>query len=144
MQQRVQHVLSLALLLVTIPVVVQPQALTADDRTAIQTVIERQIEAFRKDDAAGAFAFASPSIREKFGTAEHFLHMVQTGYQPVYRPQHVTFKDLRLVNGVPTQQVLLVGPDKVPVMALYAMEKQPDGAWKIDGCYLMSFKGEKL
>jgi hypothetical protein len=32
--------------------------------------------------------------------------------------------------------VLLVGPDGKPVMALYAMERQPDGSWRIDGCML--------
>jgi hypothetical protein len=144
MYQKLQRCMRLIILLSLVPSVAQPQELTADDRTAIRTVIARQIEAFRNDDAPGAFAFASPMIQEKFGTAENFLHMVQIGYPQVYRPQHVVFKDLRIMNGVPTQQVLLVGPDNVPVMALYAMEKQPDGVWKIDGCYLMSFKDEKL
>jgi hypothetical protein len=93
------------------PVVAQSQALTAADHTAIQTVIERQLEAFRHDNAAGAFALASPAIQAKFGTPEEFLHMVQTAYQPVYRPRHVAFKELWILNGVPTQSVLMVGPE---------------------------------
>ena len=132
------------LLLLTPPSMAQQQALTTADQAAIHTVIERQIEAFRNDDAAAAFAFASPMIRAKFDTPESFLSMVQTAYQPVYRPRHVAFKELRFIQGSPTQRVLLVGPDSVPVMALYVMEKQPDGTWKIDGCYLMAFKGERL
>jgi ketosteroid isomerase-like protein len=142
MRQRV--LATLALLLLALPNAAQQQALTAADHTAIQTIIERQLEAFRNDDAAGALAFASPAIREKFGTPEQFMAMVQTAYQPVYRPRYVAFKELRMVEGVPTQTVLLVGPDGVPVLALYMMQKQPDGAWKIDGCYLMSFKDERL
>jgi hypothetical protein len=122
----------------------QAQELTAADRLGIQTVIEQQLKAFRQDDAARAFAFASPSIQAKFGTPAVFLRMVQTAYQPVYRPRHVTFKELQLKDGVPTQEVFLVGPDGVPVMAFYLMQKQPDGAWKIDGCYLTPFKGERL
>jgi hypothetical protein len=134
----------LVLLFLTLPTVAQQQALTADDHSAIHTVIERQLEAFRNDDAARAFAFASPAIQAKFGTPEQFMSMVQTAYPPVYRPRHVAFKELRLVEGVPTQEVLLIGPDGVPVMARYLLQKQPDGAWKIDGCYLLLFKGEQL
>ena len=126
------------------PVVAQSQALTAADHTAIQTVIEQQLAAFRHDDAAGAFALASPAIQEKFGTPEGFLHMVQTTYQPVYRPRHVVFKELQILDGVPTQSVLLVGPDGVPVMAFYIMQKLPDEVWKIAGCYLTALKNERL
>jgi hypothetical protein len=134
----------LSLLCLAAPVMSQAQELTAADRLGIQTVIEQQLKAFRQDDAAGAFAFASPSIQAKFGTPAVFLRMVQTAYQPVYRPRHVTFKELQLKDGVPTQEVFLVGPDGVPVMAFYLMQKQPDGAWKIDGCYLTAFKDERL
>jgi hypothetical protein len=122
----------------------QQQELSASDRSAIQTVIERQLAAFRNDDASGAFAFASPEIQAQFGTPAGFMTMVQTAYQPVYRPQHVAFKELQIIAGVPTQAVLLVGPDGVPVMAFYLMQQQADGAWKINGCYLMAFKGERL
>jgi hypothetical protein len=49
-----------------------------------------------------------------------------------------------MVQGVPTQPVFLIGPDGVPVTAMYMMQKQPDGVWKIDGCYLNASKGEAL
>jgi hypothetical protein len=39
--------------------------LRADDRIAIRAVIERQLEAFRQEDAAAAFALASPEIQAK-------------------------------------------------------------------------------
>ena len=84
------------------PVVAQSQALTVADHTAIQTVIEQQLAAFRQDDAAGAFALASPAIQEKFGTPAGLPDMVQTTYQPVYRPRHVVFKELQILAAVPT------------------------------------------
>jgi Domain of unknown function (DUF4864) len=136
--------IALPLFCLITPVVAQSQELMAADRTAIQTVIERQLAAFRQDDAAGAFAVASPAIQAKFGTPAGFMHMVQTAYRPVYRPRHVVFQELQILDGVPTQPVLLVGPDGVPVMAFYMMQKQPDGAWKIDGCYLTALKSERL
>jgi ketosteroid isomerase-like protein len=131
-------------LLVALSAWAQEQELTAADHTAIRTVIERQLEAFRQDDADAAFAFASPMIQAKFGTPEVFLNMVKTSYQPVYRPQYVAFRDLHVVQGVPTQPVFLIGADGVPVTAIYIMQKQPDGVWKIDGCYLKASKGEAL
>ena len=101
-------------------------------------------DALRQDDAASAFALASPEIQAKFETPERFLTMVRTSYQPVYRPRQVVFRDLTTLGGQPTQAVLLVGPDGVPVLALYPMQQQPDGSWKTAGCYLVPFKDEKL
>ena len=141
---RIWQVLGIVVLLLALPTWAQEQELTAADHTAIRTVIERQLEAFRQDDADAAFAFASPMIQAKFGTPEVFLNMVKTSYQPVYRPRYVAFRDLHMVQGVPTQPVFLIGPDGVPVTAMYMMQKQPDGVWKIDGCYLNASKGEAL
>ena len=89
-------------------------------------------------------ALSSPEIQAKFETPERFLTMVRTSYQPVYRPRQVVFRDLTTLGGQPTQAVLLVGPDGVPVLALYPMQQQPDGSWKTAGCYLVPFKDEKL
>jgi hypothetical protein len=133
-----------SVLLLALPLSAQQGDLTDADRAAIRTVIERQLEALRQDDAVGAFALASPEIQAKFETPERFLTMVQTSYQAVYRPRQVVFRDLNTLAGQPTQAVLLVGPDGVPIMALYPMQQQPDGAWKIAGCYLVPFKDEKL
>ena len=60
--------------------------------------------------------------------------MVRTSYQAVYRPRKVEFRDLAPETGRLVQRVLLVGPDGVPVVAVYLMQQQPDGTWRIDGC----------
>ena len=74
-------------LLLALPLSAQQGDLTDTDRAAIRTVIERQLEALRQDDAAGAFALASPEIQAKFETPERFLTMVQTWYQAVLEAQ---------------------------------------------------------
>ena len=107
------------------------------DRAAIRAVIGDQISAFRRDDGDAAFAFAAPSIRDMFGTADRFMAMVRGGYQPVYRPRQVEFGDLMLKEGALTQVVHVVGPDGIPVTALYFMERQADGTWRISGCSLV-------
>ena len=103
----------------------------------IRGVIERQLAAFERDDAHGAFAFASPGIRRRFGDPETFLDMVRRHYPPVYRPRGVAFGTLRDSPRGLLQEVLLSGPDGRAVTALYVMERQPDGSWKIDGVYLL-------
>lgn len=113
-----------------------PADLAPGDRAAIQDVIRGQMDAFRHDDAAGAFAFASPSIQALFGDAGHFLAMVRSGYQPVYRPRSATFGQTITDQGRLVQRVEVVGPDGHSALALYFMEKEPDGTWRIDGCVL--------
>jgi hypothetical protein len=134
----------LILLLLVLPVHAQQPVLTDADRAAIRAVIEGQLEAFRQDDAVTAFAFASPEIQTKFGTPEAFMTMVKTAYEPVYRPQRVVFRDLNTLTGQPAQPVLLLDANGVPAMAMYVMQRQPDGVWKIAGCYLMPFEGKSL
>ena len=98
------------------------ESLGEGDRAAIRQVVEDQLDAFRRDDGAAAFGFASPFIQEKFGTPDNFMTMVRSGYGAVYRPRRVEFReiaddpDLGIV-----QKVLLVGPDGRPVLAIYQM-----------------------
>ena len=110
--------------------------LTSAEAAAIHDVIAAQLRAFRSDDSAQAFAYASPAIQSIFKNPDTFMSMVRAGYKPIYRPQEVEFRDLVPVEGRWTQRVLLVGPDGVPIVAQYVMEKQPDGSWRIDGCLL--------
>jgi hypothetical protein len=106
------------------------------DAASIRQVIEAQLQAFRADDSSEAFAYASPAIQSIFKNADTFMSMVRAGYKPVYRPREVEFRDLVPLEGRWTQRVLVVGPDGVPIVAQYVMEKQPDGSWRIDGCLL--------
>ncbi len=107
------------------------------DAAAIRSVIERQLAAFQRDDDAAAFAFAAPAIQAIFGTAEAFMEMVRRGYAPVYRPRGTEFASLVVTADGPVQKVLFAGPDGRLVLALYCMEREPDGSWRISGCVLV-------
>lgn len=112
------------------------------DSVNIRSVIEHQLAAFKKDDAQGAFGFASPAIQTQFGTPENFMQMVKTSYPAVYRPRSVFFEKITTIQGNITQPVLLLAPDGIPLRALYFMEKQPDNTWRINGCFLVSLEGK--
>jgi Domain of unknown function (DUF4864) len=106
------------------------------DQAAIRRTIESQLAAFQRDDGASAFAYATPSIQERFGTPENFLAMVRVGYEPVYRPREVEFHEIVVLEEAPTQEVLLVDQDGIAWLAYYLMQQQPDGRWLINGCVL--------
>ncbi len=109
-------------------------AVSPADAGAIRAVITDQLGAFLRDDGATAYADASPTIQTLFHDADTFMQMVRTGYQSVYRARGVEFRDLGMVDSRLIQQVYMTGPDGIPVLALYQMQKQPDGSWKINGC----------
>jgi uncharacterized protein DUF4864 len=125
--------LILALCLLLGVTAARAEDLAPADRAAIAGVISDQIAAFRVDDAARAFAYASPAIQAKFGTAERFLEMVRSGYAPVYQAEDLAFGEIAVENGVPVQAVEIHTLDGEGVLALYFMERQPDGSWRING-----------
>jgi hypothetical protein len=107
---------------------------SASGQKDFKKIISAQIEAFGRDDAVGAFSYASPGIRSKFQTPERFMQMVRSGYAPVYRPKSLSFgKVSNEFGGRPTQHVVFIDQSGRVWTALYAFEHQPDGSWKIDG-----------
>jgi hypothetical protein len=117
---------------------------SAADQAQFQEIISRQISAFKADDGAAAFGFASPDLQAKFGSATVFMEMVRSGYAPVYRPRSVQFRDVVEHDVGPEQQVFVVGPDGRGYIAHYMMERQPDGSWRISGCYLEQAQDESV
>lgn len=108
--------------------------LPAADRSAIQTVIQKQFDAFARDDGEGAFAQAAPEIRKMFGEADVFMRMVKQTYAPVYRHRDAAFGEIK--DG-PTQIVSLTGEDGRHWLAFYIMAQGEDGVWRIKGCNLI-------
>ncbi len=112
------------------------------DRDAFRGIIAAQIEAFRNDDGAAAYGYASPTIQGLFPGVDRFMAMVRLGYQPVYRPQSVIFGAATDTPDGPEQRVFVTGPDGRHWVAIYSFQKQPDGSWKINGCRLVEDPGE--
>lgn len=111
-------------------------------RDAARATVERQIEAFRRDDAVTAYAQAAPAIQTLFPSPDTFLAMVRQGYAAIYRARRYSVDRIEeagddgLALGVTLQDE--AGADWA---ALYSLEKQPDGAWRITGCRLVKAPG---
>jgi hypothetical protein len=112
-------------------------ARAADDVAAAQTVIRSQVEALGRDDAATAYSFAAPAIRDMFPQADIFMDMVRRSYAPVYRHKSFEFGEARVSGGQIAQRVHIIDAEGVPWEALYTLEQQPDGSVKIIGCVLL-------
>ena len=106
------------------------------DKSAFQSIVTGQIEAFRGDDGMAAYDFASPMIRSLFPTAAIFMEMVQKAYPQVYRPESFAFGPVFESKGIPVQRVFITGPDGANYVAEYTFQRQPDGSWKINGVTL--------
>ena len=112
-----------------------------EDALAIRSVINEQLDAFTHDDAPRAFSLATSSIRAQFGTPEAFINMVRSSYPVVYRPRTVQFDPPFLVGGEVVQPVRMTDAEGRSWVAQYPMQRQADGAWRINGCQLVRLSG---
>lgn len=112
-------------------------ALTGAEQAGIRAVIGQQIEAFRRDDETAAYALAAPKLHEVFPTASRFMAMVRHSYPQVYRPKSYTFTTLQQTGDQTLQAVEIEDSAGGLWTAWYALQQEPDGAWKIAGCWLV-------
>ena len=106
----------------------------------VQKAILNQIEAFKADDFATAFTYASPVIRGIFGTADNFGMMVRNGYPMVHRPAEVRMLEQRQVAGATVQRVLITDAQGRSHVLDYQMIQTADG-WQINGVTLVPSGG---
>ena len=112
-------------------------AFAADEIVAAQNVIRSQEQAFSRDDAATAYSLAAPEIQRIFPNADVFMSMVQSGYAPVYRHKSFEFGEARTEGDWVAQRVHIIDQDGQAWEALYTLEQQADGSFRITGCTLL-------
>jgi hypothetical protein len=132
--------LALTALITGAPAPAAAEAPLAQDWTAIRGVIETQLAALKRDDARGAFAFATRALRQQFGNPDKFMQMVHAGYAPLLDARYTEFLDGAVIDGMTIQPLRLVLPDNTVLVALYQMQKEGDGRWRVAGCMLAPSK----
>ncbi len=121
---------------VAILVCLLPQAKATDDVADGQKIIRAQEQAIARDDASGAYSYASPVLQTIFGEPDIFLQMVRRNYAPVYRHRSFEFGEGRASDGNIAQIVFITDADGAEWEALYTLERDKDGNLKITGCTL--------
>ena len=106
----------------------------ASDWKSIKQVIAAQRAALIAGDGEKAFGYATPAIRAQFGDADTFMAMVQVGYPALLTARYTQFLEGAVIDGLIIQPLRLVDADNSVRVALYTMEKQKTGAWRISGC----------
>ena len=127
----------IAAVVVALAVAFSPLTARADDVTTAQGVIRAQEQAFGHDDATAAYSYAAPAIKQLFPAPDIFMSMVQNGYAPVYRHKSFEFGDSRTEGSAIAQRVHIIDANGEAWEALYTLEQQPDGSYKITGCSLL-------
>lgn len=104
---------------------------------AAQGVIDGQLKAFIANDGELAYSFAAPNVKQTFPSVDIFMSMVTNGYPPVRNPQNYSFGKVEQTgpNSI-IQQVMILGPDGKEYEAVYTLQLQDDGTFKITGCSL--------
>jgi Domain of unknown function (DUF4864) len=119
---------------------------SAEDLTAARSraIIERQFDAFERDDGEAAYALAAPTIKEIFPDADHFMAMVRDHYAPVYRHRSVEFGAFKESGDEASLEATLVDNDNVVWTALYSLSRDANGDWLISGCVLVKADGSAI
>ena len=98
--------------------------------------IAAQREALVSGDGERAFSFAAPSIRRHFGDVETFMRMVRQGYAALLDARYVEFLEGAVIGGDVVQPLRLVMADGTVLVAIYGVERQSDGSWRISSCVI--------
>ena len=119
---------------------------SAEELTAARSraIVERQFDAFERDDAEAAYALASPAIKEMFVDADRFLAMVRDRYAPVYRHRSVEFGAFEESGDEARLQATLVDNDNVVWTALYSLSRDGNGDWRISGCVFVKSEASAI
>lgn len=116
------------------PAIAAQASLSAAEWTAIQRIIGDQLAALRSGDAARAFSFASTGIRDQFDDAPTFLLMVRQRYAVLLTARYTEFLEGAVIDGHTIQPLRLVMGDDTVLVALYEMQRDERGGWRIAGC----------
>lgn len=115
--------------------------LSPKDRKQVIEVVQAQLKALAQDDAAKAFSYAAPNIKQLLGSAENFMAMVRMQYEVVYRPSSITFMQPSGDAGAAELVLQLIDKDGDAWIATYTLQRQKNKTWRITGCTLAPATG---
>jgi hypothetical protein len=110
------------------------------DAKAIQVAVRSQIEALSVNDAVGAFQLATLDRQSRIGSPDKFLSLIKKHYQPLHQHLLVLYSRPAVVKGETFQAVRVTDKSSHVWLAVFQMQAEQGGRWKIDACYLLETK----
>ena len=120
-----------------------PRVITDADAKAIQNTILTQINHLQNHDCAAALEQAAPHVNELFKNPDDLLTIVFQFYPMIYFAHTIEFGDLELTPEGIGQLVKFIDRENDVEHALYVLERQLSGSWKIGGCMSLGKNPEK-
>jgi uncharacterized protein DUF4864 len=112
----------------------------ADPRADMARTVLDQLAAFRRDDWAAAYAYASVAIQSRFDL-EAFRQMVTGGYAPIARSATATVSHVEVVDPSHGRvEVRVEGTNGETIDALYELVGER-GQWRINGVLTRPVEG---
>lgn len=109
-----------------------------------QEVLRRQLDAVRGRNEESAYAYISPSLKEKYEDAGSFFKALRFSYRPLYKHMSVSFLDGREEGDVSFQKIEVTGPEKDPHVVLVRMSRQEGDRWLVDGYAVLEAEQDPL
>jgi hypothetical protein len=106
-------------------------------------IIEQQLAALEREDAVAAYSFAAPELKAQFPDPDLFLTVVESAYAPMHRHRSVEFGPAAEQDNTVAETVIFTDDDGQVWTALYKVDKQPEGGWKISGCAMARADGQQ-
>lgn len=120
------------------------QAADVASEAAVRAVVQDQVDALAAGDADRAFSHASPKIQSMFKTPDAFMSMVRDGYGALIGPRSFTIDEVLTDGDKAAVRAQIIDREGRPFQAMYPLERQEDGHWRIDGCFLEAANGQSL
>ncbi len=116
---------------------VTPNAFAVDAAPSdVKAVVADQLNAFERDDAAGAWKLATPEVQQRFVSASNFIGVVKSKYGPIARHRSVDFGPAARKGDEVGLVVTIVDNDNEVWSALFILSKQGESGWKTASCLL--------
>jgi hypothetical protein len=131
---RIFTLVGIALAATSMQLKARADTLTGLEVQQAQAVVVAQLKAFSEEDADAAFATATPEVRKSVGDPGRFLAIVRGSYPMVQRPAGYALLAPQFQQGHVLQAVALRDDDDKTWLALFTLERQPDGSWRIAAC----------
>lgn len=111
--------------------------ITENDKITIRQLVEKQLQAFKKNDRDTAFSLISPNIQEKL-EPNSFLTRIKKKYNAIVNPRSIMFQGFTLVEDRPALASMIMDRDGQLTQGIFIVEYQHGFGWCICGYKLLS------